>query len=130
MPYEYIGQPCRNFNILGITTILDPMDDQEKVVLSNFVAGATGNVILVDPVTGEGESIMLLGDEGAWAVLNWKNEKLLIGTCPRHGYLHCLDLKSRTWAEPLRDEKELYIWNLCIGSDGMVYGGTWPGGWD
>jgi hypothetical protein len=58
---------------------------------------------------------------------NWQNEKLLIGTCGTYEYLHCLDLATREWAEPLRDEKESYIWNLCVGSDGLVYGGTYPG---
>lgn len=127
MTYERIGQPCRNFNILGSTIIVDPADGREKVVLSNFAAGATGNLILLDPESGEGEPIPLPGDEGAWAVLNLDDETLLVGTCPRYGYLHSLDLATRTWAAPLRDEGETYIWNLCRGSDGLVYGGTYPG---
>ncbi|GGD52450.1 WD40 repeat domain-containing protein [Paenibacillus nasutitermitis] len=127
MQYERLEEPCRNFNILGSTTIVDPKDGREKIVLSNFAAGAVGNVILMDSMTGEGESIQLPGDHGAWAILNVNNEKLLIGTCSKFGYLHSLDLKSRTWAEPLRDENESYIWNLTLGSDGMVYGGTYPG---
>ncbi len=127
METESLGQPCRNFQILGIGSFIDPVDGLEKVVLSNFAAGATGNLILIDPASGEGEDIPLPGDSGAWAVLNWRDEKLLIGTCGTYGYLHCLDLASRTWAEPLRDPDEAYIWNLCIGSDGLVYGGTYPG---
>ncbi|MCC9075119.1 hypothetical protein FKZ61_003195 [Litorilinea aerophila] len=127
MSYQRVSQPCRNFNILGSTTVQDPRDRREKVVLSNFAAGATGNLILVDPESGQGESLPLPGDEGAWAVLNWQNERLLVGTCPRFGYLHSLDLRTRTWAEPLRDEHETYIWNLCQGSDGLIYGGTYPG---
>ncbi|MFC5648190.1 hypothetical protein ACFPYJ_03485 [Paenibacillus solisilvae] len=127
MRYEFVDEPCRNFNILGSTTIMDPKDGREKIVLSNFAAGATGNVIFIDSLTGEGEAIRLPGDNGAWATLNLNNDKLLIGTCAQSGYLHCLDLKSRIWAEPLRDEHETYIWNLTLGSDGMVYGGTYPG---
>ena len=122
-----LGQPCRNFQILGIATFTDPRDHREKVTLSNFTAGATGNLVFVDPQTGEGEDIPLPGDSGAWAVLNWRDEKLLLGTCGTYGYLHCLDLASREWAEPLRDPEETYIWNLCIGSDSLVYGGTYPG---
>ncbi len=127
MSYVHVGQPCRNFNILGLITILDPRDGREKVALSNFASGATGNLVLIDPDSGEGESIPLPGDEGAWALLNLNNGRVLVGTCPRFGYLHSLDLRSRTWAEPLRDADELYIWNLARGSDGKVYGGTWPG---
>jgi streptogramin lyase len=127
MHCELLGQPCRNFQILGIAAFTDPRDGREKAVLSNFAAGAVGNIVIVDPLTGEGEDLALPGDNGAWAVLNWRDEKLLIGTCGQYGYLHCLDLESRRWAEPLRDEKEQYIWNLCLGEDGLVYGGTYPG---
>jgi len=123
----HIGQPCRNFNILGSIPIVDPVDGREKVVLSNFAAGNIGNLILIDPLTGSGETISLPGDDGAWALLNLNNESLLVGTCPRSGYLHRLELATRTWSTPLRCESETYIWNLCQGDDGMVYGGTYPG---
>lgn len=126
MPYTLLGEPCRNFNFLGMTCIHDPRDGREKAVLSNYVAGGTGNVVLVDPQTGAGETLPLPGDCGAWAVLSNHDERLLLGTCPDFGYLHALDLRTRTWLPPLRTE-ELYIWNLCFGSDGLVYGGTWPG---
>lgn len=127
MQTQLLGQPCRNFQILGIGSFTDPIDHRDKVVLSNFAAGGTGNLVIIDTVTGEGEDIKLPGDSGAWAVHNWRHEKLLIGTCGTFGYLHCLDLASREWAEPLRDDDETYIWNLCVGSDGLVYGGTYPG---
>ncbi|RKN72396.1 hypothetical protein [Paenibacillus ginsengarvi] len=109
------------------TVMLDPLDGREKLVLSNYAAGQTGNLIFIDTVTGEGESIMLPGDGGAWGLVNWRNEKLVVGTCPQHAYLHVLDLKTRTWAEPLQDPGEKYFWKMTLGSDGNVYGGTWPG---
>ena len=127
MTYQLLDQPCRNFNILGIERITDPKDHREKVVLSNFAAGATGNLILLDPSTGEGESLALPGDSGAWALLNLHDRRLLVGTCPDFGYLHALDLARREWLPALRDEHETYIWNLVLGADGMVYGGTYPG---
>lgn len=125
--YELLGRPCRNFNILASTVVIDPLDGREKLVLSNFAAGQTGSLIFVDTATGEGESILLPGDSGAWGLVNWNNEKLVVGTCPQHAYLHCLDLSSRTWAEPLSDPGEKYFWKMTLGSDGNVYGGTWPG---
>lgn len=131
MTYQLLTQPCRNFNVLGIERILDPKDHREKVALSNFASGATGNLILLDPSTGAGESILLPGDSGAWALLNVNDERLLVGTCPEFGYLHALDLArrgpQREWLPSLRDERETYIWNLALGSDVMVYGGTYPG---
>lgn len=122
-----VGKPCRNFNILASAVIQDPWDGREKLVLSNFAAGQTGNLIFIDTQTGEGESLMLPGDDGAWGLVNWHNEKLVVGTCPNHAYLHCLDLRTREWAEPLRDESEKYFWDMTLGSDDRIYGGTWPG---
>ena len=128
MTFELAGRPCRNFNILAVTVINDPLDDREKVVLSNFASGSTGAVILLDPADGTAEAIELPGDEGGWALLSLDERTLLVGTCAQHGFLHRLDLVTRRWMEPLSDPAETYIWNLARGSDGFVYGGTWPGG--
>jgi hypothetical protein len=123
----YVGQPCRNFNILASVVILDPWDGREKFVLSNMAVGETGNLIFIDTETGVGESFVLPGDYGAWGLVNWNNEKLIVGTCPEHAFLHCFELRTRTWKESLTVENEKYFWNLTIGSDDNVYGGTWPG---
>lgn len=112
---------------MTLEKVVDPKDDTEKVILSNFASGATGNLVLIDPVTGEGESLPLPGDEGGEGLLNLDNEKLLVGTASAFGYLHVLELRNRTWRKPLRDPDNNYIWNMCLGSDGMVYGGTYPG---
>lgn len=124
-----LGHPCRNFNILGMVNFLDPKDGREKVVFSSFAAGSTGKLVFVDVESGEGEALTLPGDEGAWALYNLDDQRLLVGTCARSGYLHALELADRQWLEPLRDPKgnETYIWNLCRGTDGRVYGGTYNG---
>ncbi|MCC6457783.1 MAG: hypothetical protein IT328_22700 [Caldilineaceae bacterium] len=122
-----LAHPCRNFNILGVTTLHDPKDGRQKIVLSSFAAGSTGKLIFIDAENGAGEEIMLPGDEGAWALYNLDDQRLLVGTCARSGYLHALELADREWLEPLRDPNETYIWNLCRGSNGLVYGGTYNG---
>jgi hypothetical protein len=125
--YKEAGTPCRNFNVLASAVINDPRDGREKLVLSNFAAGQTGNLIFIDTLTGEGESLELPGDDGAWGLVNWYDEKLVVGTCPNHAYLHCLDLRTREWTESLKVEGEKYFWDMTLGSDGNIYGGTWPG---
>lgn len=129
MSYENLGKPCRNFCFFASELIdCDPKDGHEKYVLSTFVAGGVGHVIFIDTQTLEGEDIELPGDEGSWALMYLKDHgKLLVGTCGRYGYLHSLDLKTRTWAEPLRLEGQTYIWNLARGKDGNVYGSNYPG---
>ncbi|RAV20904.1 hypothetical protein [Paenibacillus contaminans] len=125
--YRYVAMPCRNFNILGHTSVVDPQDGKEKYVLSNFALGGTGTIILIDALTGEGESFELPVGNGAWGIVNWHDEKLVIGTCVEQAYLHVFDLKSRTWAEPLKSFGEEYFWQMTLGSDDKVYGGTYPG---
>ena len=125
--WEYLGQPCRNFNILASTVITDPLDGREKFILSNFAAGETGSIIFIDPQNNTGESYTLPIGAGAWGLLNWHNEKLIIGTCTEQAYLHVFDLKTRTFATPIVSEGESYFWQITLASDDKVYGGTYPG---
>ncbi len=125
---EKLGYPCRNFCIFSSETFIDPKDSRRKFVVSSFVASGKGVAVIIDVESGEGETIGLPSDEGAWATLCWNNERLLFGTCAKYGYLHCFDLKDRKWLPSLKDSKELYFWNLVRGSDDRIYGGTWPGG--
>jgi hypothetical protein len=125
--YRHLADPCRNFCIFNMLPFVDPRDGREKLCLSNFTAGGTGNLVFMDIATGDGEALSLPSDSGAWALLLWDERTLLVGTCPTSGYLLRLDLPSRRWAEPLRVESETYIWNLGRGSNGRAYGGTWPG---
>jgi hypothetical protein len=127
MSVRRLGEHCRNFCIFNTVVLVDPARGREELCLSNFVAGGTGNLVFVDTTTREGRSLSLPSDSGAWALWLWDPETLLVGTCPQRGALHRLDLRHRTWAPELRVEGETYIWNLVRGSDGFVYGGTWPG---
>lgn len=125
--YLYLGQPCRNFNILATVVITDPLDGREKLVLSNYAMGETGSLIFIDTESGDGESIFLPKGPGAWGLVNWRNEKLIVGTCVDQAYLHVLDLGTRQWSETLEPPGEAYFWGMTMGSDGKVYGGTYPG---
>lgn len=128
MKFTKLAEPSRNFCFFKMIDLIDPRDGRKKLVLSSFVAGRTGVIVFVDPEKPDVcERYELPGDEGAWALCNYNNEYLLVGTCAKYGYLHCMDLKTRTFREPLRCEGEDYIWDLCVGADGRVYGGTWPG---
>ncbi|MGN6492034.1 MAG: hypothetical protein ACTHLE_08580 [Agriterribacter sp.] len=124
---EFLVAPCRNFNFLSAKTILDPFDGKNKYVLSNFAGNETGSIIIIDPVSGKGENLMLPIGAGAWGLVNWHNEKLIIGTCTEQAYLHVLDLKTRKFAEPIISPNETYFWHMALGADDKVYGGTYPG---
>jgi len=130
MKFESLGTPCRNFCFFQREHIpCDPYDGKEKIVLATFVAGGTGRIYFLDTENYTGEDLEIPGDWGSWALLYLpEHECLLVGTCPEFGYLHRLDLKTRTWAEPLRIEGEPYIWTLAAAKDGNVYCGTWGTG--
>lgn len=121
------GQPCRNFNILARTSVIDPKDNREKFLLSNFADGETGNIILIDVKTGKGENFPLPVGAGAWGLVNWHDNKIIVGTCTEQAYLHVFDLKKRKWAEPIISKGESYFWQMGLASDDKVYGGTYPG---
>jgi hypothetical protein len=129
MQAKYLSQPCHNYCLLANILIpADPKDGREKYVLSTFAAGGTGRIILIDTQTETGETLELPGDEGAWALYFLEETgELLVGTCANYGYLHRLDMKTRTWAKPLRLEGETYIWNFARGKDGCIYGSNYPG---
>ena len=124
---EFLAAPCRNFNFLAAKTILDPLDGKNKYVLSNFAGNETGSIIIIDPITGKGENHMLPIGAGAWGLVNWHNEKLIIGTCTEQAYLHVLDLKTRKFAEPIISPNETYFWQMALAADDKIYGGTYPG---
>ncbi|WP_026021182.1 NHL repeat-containing protein [Paenibacillus senegalensis] len=112
---------------MATEVLTDPLDGKDKFVLSNFAMGGTGSIILIDAATGEGETFELPVGAGAWGLVNWRNEKLVVGTCVQQAYLHVFDLKARSWAKPLQSPGEEYFWKMALGSDGKVYGGTYPG---
>jgi len=128
MKVQKLAKPSRNFCIFnGLVIDEDPKDGKEKYVVSSYVAGGIGRIVFIDTHSKEGEGISIPDDEGAWALHYLPEQgKLLVGTCSNFGYVHTLDLKTRTWDKSLRLD-ESYIWNFAQGKNGHVYGSTYPG---
>ncbi|MFH1567869.1 MAG: hypothetical protein ABIL09_07690, partial [Gemmatimonadota bacterium] len=73
------------------------------------------------------EAHELPGDESAWGLCNLDNEVLVVSTSPLCLYF-VFDLRTRTWVGPgAKSDTETLVWNLSRGSDGTVYGGSYPG---
>ena len=121
-----LGQPCRNFNFLSVLSLVDPADGREKLVLSNYIGGGRGTLILIDVETREAEEIPLPGDAGAWAVAFDGGKYVVAGTNMTEGLVCRLDLTTRTWAKPLHNDKTTHHWNVAKGSDGYFYFTTYP----
>ena len=130
MLVESLGSPCRNFSFMSSEYIpADPKDGKEKYVLGTQCAHSLSvHVILIDPDTLEAEDIETPGDINIWAMMYLPEyERLVVGTAGYYGYIHCLDLRTRTWMQSLRLEGEVYVWDLARGGDGKIYGGNYPG---
>ena len=127
MKWEELSKPCRNFCFFNVLKVYDPRDGDEKIVFSSFSSAENGVFVLLDPKTLEEEMYSLPYDSGAWAVIQLTGDhSLLFGTCTNDGAAHRFDLRNRAWAGSVKlDEK--YIWHFTAGSDGNIYGGTWPG---
>ena len=128
MKVKKLAQPSRNFCMFnGLVIPEDPKDGREKYVAASYVAGGIGRLVFIDTHSKEGEALSLPDDEGAWAL--WylpEKERLLVGTCANYGYLHSLNLRTRTWDKSLRLD-ETYLWNFVQGKNGHVYASTYPG---
>ncbi len=122
-----LTKPCRNFMVLKTVGFTDPRDQKAKFAFAAFANFVSGTLFLIDPKENTAERYPLPCDNGAWAILNYHNETLLLGTCTEHGVIHRFDLATRTFAEPLSIGSESYLWNMVEGADGMVYAGTYPG---
>ena len=98
MKVQKLAKPSRNFCIFnGLVIDEDPKDGKEKYVVSSYVAGGIGRIVFIDTHSKEGEGISIPDDEGAWALHYLPEQgKLLVGTCSNFGYVHTLDLKTRT----------------------------------
>lgn len=130
MQVEYLGSPCKTFAFrCGEYIPADPKDGHEKYVMGTSGAHTKNvHIFFFDPDTLEAEDIETPGDIGIWALLYLPEyERLLVGTSGYYGWLHCLDMKTRTWMKSLRLDGQTYIWNLVRGSDGLVYGSNYPG---
>lgn len=139
---RYLADPGRNYNVLNHILIVDPKDRREKLVLSNYVGGGTGFIKIIDIQNNEYEDIDItidlpditeadhpgpISEGGAWALILINDKTLLVGTCPKYGYILTYDLEKRSWTHAVRDQYEQYVYSFVEGSDGMIYAGTYPG---
>lgn len=128
MKYQRIARPCKNFCALSLIRITDPRDNREKVAFTSIAQGDRGALVIADYDGDSFESYRLQLDAGAWAIMQLQDGSLLIGTSNYYGSCQRFDMNKREWlGQPLRVDSEEYIWNFALGSDGNVYGGTWPG---
>ena len=129
MKVKYLCNPSRVLAVVCAEYLAaDPKDGKEKYMLGACTAHTlNAHLMLLDPETMEVEDIETPGGIDIWGLLYLPDyERLMVATYGM-GWLHALDMKTRTWLPSLRIEGQTYVWNLTRGGDGKVYGGNYPG---
>jgi len=124
---EPLGQPCRAKQILGTAVVTDRQDGRERLLLLNDNETYHCEVISVDFANDRGEVFTGPAGSGSWCGIEVPGDRFVIGTF-YDGVFMVFNLKSKTFEKVVKFPGEQYIWNLALGSDGRVYGGTYPGG--
>lgn len=122
---ELIGQPCRAKNVLAARYVVAP-DGKEWFVLTNMNETAGMELIFIDFRNNTGRAIRAPAGSGSWALLQVPGNRLVVGTF-YDGKFMVFDLERMEFVKTADFPGEGYIWNLAIGGDGRVYGGTYPG---
>ena len=127
MDVEHLGQPCRARNVLAGRVVTDRSSGREMLVLANMNDESGAELIFVDFERDTARVFSAPVGECSWALSEVAGDRLVMGTCC-DGKFAVFDLNQMRFTKTLDFEGETYIWNLAIGSDGRVYGGTYPGG--
>lgn len=127
MDIEHLGQPCRARNILAARVVTDRSSGREWLVLSNMNEMSGAELIFLDFERDTAQVVRAPAGAGAWALNEVSKDRLVMGTF-YDGRFMVFDLNAMKFVKTADFPGETYIWDLAIGSDGRVYGGTFPGG--
>jgi hypothetical protein len=122
---EPLGQPCRAFNILYGRNVKAP-DGRDYLVLANMNEATHTELIFLDYDKNEARTFVAPAGSGAWSLNQVPNDRLVVGTY-YDGTWMTFDLKSMAFTKTAKIKGEDYIWSSALGSDGRLYGGTYPG---
>jgi len=121
---ESLGRPCRAFNVLAGRDVVDPAGN-EWLVLANTNELTGCELVFIDFLNNTGKVFRAPAGQGAWA-LQQVGDKLVVGTY-YDGQFIVFDLKEMKFIKSAGFPGEKYIWSLAQGSDGRLYGGSYPG---
>ena len=123
---ELLGQPCRAKNILASRVVKDRATGREMFVLANMNENSHAELIFIDFERDTGKVYRAPAGAGSWALREVPDDRLVVGTF-YDGVFMVFDLKKMEFVKVSPFAGETYIWNLAIGGDGLIYGGTYPG---
>jgi len=124
---EHLGQPCRAKNILAGRVIRDRADGRERLVLTNMNEDTGCELLYIDFEKNTGKVYHAPAGAGSWALNEVPGDRLIVGTF-YDGAFMVFDLRKMEFIKVAKFPGESYIWNLAMGSDGRIYGGSYGNG--
>ena len=123
----HLGQPCQARNVLAGRVVVDRATGRDMLVLSNMNENAGAELIFIDPEKDTAKVYTAPAGAGSWALNEVPGDRLVVGTF-YDGRFMVFDLNKMEFTRVSEFPGESYIWNLALGSDGRVYGGSYGGG--
>ena len=124
---ENLGQPCRGKNILSGRVVADRATGREWLVMVDMNETTGAELLFVDFEKNTGRKFHCPGGSGSWALNEVPGDRLVIGTF-YDGKFMVFDLKKMEFIEDVSFPGESYVWNLALGKDGRIYGGSYGNG--
>lgn len=121
-----LAEPCRAKQVLHGRAIVDPADGRERFWLTNMNEQSGGELIAIDFERDAAEVYYWPAGHGSWCILPLPGERLAISTYYDGKFL-LFDLREKKFTRVVSFPGESYIWDMAIGDDGRVYGGTYNG---
>ncbi|MEN6521716.1 MAG: hypothetical protein ABFD46_11280 [Armatimonadota bacterium] len=123
----HIGQPCRAKNVLAGRVVVNRTTGHEELVLTDTNEDAGVHLLFIDIEANTGRAYKAPAGSGAWGLLEVPGDRLVVGTY-FDGMFMVFDLKKMEFIKAAHFPGEAYIWDLALGNDGRVYGGSYGSG--
>jgi len=124
---EHLGRPCRAKQVLAGRVVTDRATGREWLVLANMNETTGAELLFVDFERNTGKVLRAPAGAGSWALNEVAGDRLVVGTFYDAQFM-IFDLKRMEFIKTVGFPGESYIWNLALGSDGRIYGGTYGHG--
>lgn len=122
-----LGKPCLARQVLAGLIVNDRRDGRERFVITNASEATHVELIFIDFAQDTAEVFTAPAGSGSWALREVPGDRLVVGTY-YDGHFMVFDLKSMSFTQDVAFPGESYVWNLAMGKDGRIYGGTYDGG--
>ncbi len=122
---ESIGELCKAKQVLGGLVAVDPKDGRERLILTNDNEEKGCELLSIDFENDSAEMYVAPAGAGAWGIIKIPQNRFVVSTF-YDGSFMTFDFKSKTFLNHNRLGEQTYIWTVALGSDGRIYGGSYP----